>query len=155
MPEIPQSQYYKFETCISQNDISESWIAENPALGQAAIRSTLTKTFECQSDLSNPQVNTALSKRIKKGRLIIEYPFIDPDHWKTLIPGLFWDGFADILRRVCLIMDYLHLMDMAHRDLKFENFMMRSANDKSVVIRADLDFPRDFALRADFFHTEF
>jgi serine/threonine protein kinase len=160
MPQIPQSQYYRFETRISQNDIAESWIAENsetgskcflkieaqnPSLGQAAIRSTLTKSFECQADLKDPQVNTAISKRIEKGRLIIEYPFIDPDNWKTLTPGLFWEGFADILPQVCLIVDYLHLMGMVHCDLKLENFMVRFTNGGHKVILADLDF-----LRPDF-----
>lgn len=157
MPAAPQSQYYHFETCISQNDVTESWIAEyietgkkcflkieaeNPSLGQSTIRSALSKSLECQASLKNNRVNTAISKRIEKGRLIIEYPYIDPKQWYPLTPDLFWKKSEEFLPQICSIVDYLHLLGMVHCDLKLENFMARIDGDGADIILADLDFLR-------------
>ncbi|MBD3218408.1 MAG: GAF domain-containing protein [candidate division Zixibacteria bacterium] len=150
-----ESSKYEFIERLSRNEAAESWTALNKKtgaecflklavkespLGEDAVRNILIKSFESQKCLKSPAVHGAVSKRLEKGNLIIEYPFIDSDRWKTLAHEIVMQKADSILPEIFLIIDYLHFMGQVHCDLKLANFMVSENDDTHRVKLTDLDF---------------
>ncbi len=150
-----QSNIYEFLACLSKNEVAESWTAINKKtgnkcflkiaaadspLGEDRVKSILIKSFESQRKLKSPAVHTAISKRVEKGYLLIEYPFINTEKWKTVTPDVLAGNLKSLLSEIFLIIDYLHFMGYVHCDLKLDNFMFSGDGGNFRVRLTDLDF---------------
>jgi transcriptional regulator with GAF, ATPase, and Fis domain/serine/threonine protein kinase len=150
-----ESSKYEFKECISKNEVAESWTALNKKtgaecflkiaikespLGEETVKNILTRSFESQKFLKSYAVHTAVSKRLEKGNIIIEYFFIDPDKMQTLTTEIVLQNTDSILPEIFLIIDYLHFMGKIHCDLKLANFMVSKRDDALRIKLTDLDF---------------
>lgn len=158
MNAMPQSQYYGFETFISENDLTQSWIATNRISGKKCflkvpsrsgiissltIRDILLKSFLCQKNIKSSRVLCAHTKRLEKGNILIEYPFFDPSQWSTVTPDVFWKDFETIFPQACMIVDFIHLLGYVHCDLKMENLVVNCDHSMARTMMIDLDFLRE------------
>jgi Nif-specific regulatory protein len=158
MNDVPQSQFYRFEEFISENDLTQSWIATNLKSGKRCFlkipsrnnllpsltkRDILLKSFLCQKNIKSSQVLCALAKHLEKGNIIIEYPYFDTARWKTLTPVIFWENFKTIFTQACMIVDFIHLLGYLHCDLKMENLVVNLDHGGVRTMIIDLDFLRE------------
>jgi len=151
----PESKRYRFLSRISNNDLSQSWaasdlkssepcfvklLAADSTLDRRMCESILSESFRFQSVLRHRAIIRAHKKHIEDGVLYLEYPYLDRAVWQELTPELFQQHFSSILRQICLVIDYVHLLDLVHCDLKLSNFLIDSSDDEPVVLLVDLDF---------------
>jgi len=155
MGKILQSKYYDLLECVGSNSLTQSWIARNNMSGQKCflkissedyqnksetVFSTLNLSYKLQKKIRNDRILRAVTKRVEDGRLIIEYPYLEPADWKIITLSTFLDNSQPILIQMCLIIDFLHLMGYVHADLKVENFLINTSAENKNVILVDLDF---------------
>ena len=110
------------------------------SLGAYTARSILDNSFRCQQMLKSRKVLSAREKHIEDGNLYIEYPFLDDGIWQPITPVKFWAHFPATLLQMCLVIDYLHTLDLVHCDLKLSNFMINLQDKEPTIILVDLDF---------------
>ncbi len=151
----PISKYYIFERLISVGPITQSWAARNAATGERSfikasipsvsiddnsISSILSKSFELQKLLRCNDILKARRKIVEKGRIFIEYPYLDQEKWQSLTLEFLERHFSLAFIQICKTIDYLHLLGLVHCDLKFENFSVNTFGSIPRVILLDLDF---------------
>ncbi|UCE24268.1 MAG: sigma 54-interacting transcriptional regulator [Candidatus Zixiibacteriota bacterium] len=143
------------ETLLSQNDLSQSWVASCPASGTKSfvktpnpespidaqtVSSILNNSYRCQRLLNSDRIITAKNKYHEKGQLFFEYPYLDSQRWQQLTPSLFWQNFDSVLVQLCLLVDLVHLRELVHCDLKLSNFMIGTSAASHRLVLVDLDF---------------
>jgi Nif-specific regulatory protein len=158
MNDVPQSQYYRFDDFISENDLTQSWIATNRKSGKKCflkipsranilplltIRDILSKSFLCQKNIKSGKVLCAHTKRMERGNIIIEYPYFDTAQWNALTSDIFWRHFETIFPQACMIVDFIHLLGYVHCDLKMENLVVNLEHGGARTMIIDLDFLRE------------
>ncbi len=151
----PKSKAYRFDRLMAENDMCQSWWATRIASGRkcfiktisptnmlnvSALKEILSDSFACQKGAYSYKVLWARRKRLEAGNLFVEYPYLDTEVWRELTPEDFRADFSSILLQICIVIDYLHLLDLVHCDLKLSNFLVNSVNGSRSVILVDLDF---------------
>ncbi|MGD8922993.1 MAG: protein kinase, partial [Candidatus Zixiibacteriota bacterium] len=151
----PKSKAYRFDRLMAENDMCQSWWATRIATGQkcfiktisqtnmlnvSALKEILSDSFACQKGAYSFKVLWARRKRLEAGNLFVEYPYLDTEVWQELTPENSLADFNSILLQICIVIDYLHLLDLVHCDLKLSNFLVNSSNGSRSVILVDLDF---------------
>jgi transcriptional regulator with GAF, ATPase, and Fis domain/serine/threonine protein kinase len=146
---------YKFEELQSYNTLSQSWIAIDlksgkkkfvkvpmaaSDIGRDKIESILLNSFACQDILRSGKVLRATARHWESGNLLIEYPLLDRTDWRILTPELFWTSYPSLLLDAFIIIDFLHLLNLVHCDLKFDNFQVGTKEMAPHLILVDLDF---------------
>ena len=158
METVPQSQFYGFDRFVSENDLSQSWIATERQSGRKCflkipsrsgiispntIREILSKSFLCQKNIESGQILCAHTKRLEKGNILIAYPYIDTAQWSPLTSEVFLRDFETIFPQACLIVDFIHLLGYVHCDLKMENLVVNRDHGVPRAMMIDLDFLRE------------
>ena len=88
----PDSNIFRFENLLSENELCQSWMATNRRTGARCFvkmqadsdtidpkyaRQILLKSYSAQKKLHFGRVIRAKSKYTENKKLIIEYPFLD------------------------------------------------------------------------------
>ena len=135
--ESPRSRHYMFESLVSANDLSQSWVAKrrdgnikcfvkvvNPIsrLDKATLNEFLLRSFKAQTSIRSPLIITADRKRIEDGEIRIEYPLIDTSRWKPLTAADLMKRSSELLPQLAFLIDYLHVRRLVHGDIKLDNF---------------------------------
>jgi len=151
----PESKNYTFTNLLSENSLVQTWLALENRSGESCIVKTISsiqeldsntknsfllKSFKAQKNIKTKRIITAKRKTVVKGNLLIEYPYLDSAHWHSITPQFFWESFPDSLIQICFIVDYLHLLDLVHCDLKLDNFILGKKNGRTIINLIDLDF---------------
>jgi Nif-specific regulatory protein len=149
------SERYQLTRQLSENQLSRSWcainrltgqtcfvknLAETPGVDRQTAISLLTRSFDLQKNIRCSGILTASAKAAGTSDICIEYPFADPDIWRSLTPDLFWSDFSGNLVQISVLVDLLHLLGLVHCDLKLENFQVRSTPGGTALRMIDLDF---------------
>lgn len=149
------SEKYQLIKRISQNDVSQSWVAaennssksyfiklisENNCLDLKTKTQVLKQSFNLQKKIRTVAIPSAIGKISRGSKIAVIYPFFERTNWKTLSVSLFNKYFPDTIIQMCQIVDYLHLLDIVHCDLKLENFVIYEKNGKPEIRLLDLDF---------------
>ncbi len=151
----PDRARLSLETLLSQNDLSQSWVARCDATGAKSfvktpnpespvdaqtVSSILNNSYRCQRLLKSDRIVTAKNKYQDQGQLFFEYPYLDGEKWQQLTPVLFWRNFETVLVQMCLLVDLVHMRELVHCDLKLSNFLIAPSSAGPKVILVDLDF---------------
>ncbi|SYZ71896.1 hypothetical protein TRIP_C20011 [Candidatus Zixiibacteriota bacterium] len=150
----PKSGIYDFRKLLSNNQLTQSWFAINTEQKQPCFvkayyqhkdnsingNQILEQSFELQKFIKTSQIHTSSKLTSDNGFTLIEYPYLDPKEWRALRPELFLSQFPDVLSEIFKIIDYLHLNELVHCDLKLENFLVSWAGPTIKVKLIDLDF---------------
>ncbi|TFH60347.1 MAG: hypothetical protein E4G91_08590, partial [Candidatus Zixiibacteriota bacterium] len=151
----PQSTKYRFDKSLSTNELAQAWIAVNNrtgakcfvklpvkdgSLGLSDINAILANSFNSQKKIKSLKIVTAAEKYLENGNLLVSYPYLDDKIWQPLTPDLFWRHFDQAIVQIAVIVDYLHLLDLVHCDLKLSNFLISLAGTTPKLILIDLDF---------------
>ncbi|TFH52466.1 MAG: hypothetical protein E4G91_11980, partial [Candidatus Zixiibacteriota bacterium] len=151
----PRSFTYKFESLLSQNDLCQSWLAVNlksekkcflktpnseSVMPQDSALSIMNRSFDCQTKIKHPAIVTATGNCTEQGRFFAEYPYLDSSRWQTLTPELFWEYFDDVIVQMSSLVDFLHLYDLVHCDLKLSNFLIDISAALPQLCLVDFDF---------------
>ncbi len=149
------SKNYTFSKLLSENSLVQTWLATKNKSGENCIIKTISasnelddntknsfllKSFEAQQNIKTKSILTAKRKTVENGNLLIEYPYLNPADWRSLTLRDFWLHFPNSLIQICLVVDYIHLLDLVHCDLKLGNFMLNIKNGKPKICLIDLDF---------------
>ncbi|MBN2226220.1 MAG: sigma 54-interacting transcriptional regulator [candidate division Zixibacteria bacterium] len=165
-----EPEYFILEERLSANNLSESWLARDtrdghrcflkipagdPQLGHAVIEAILRTSLTCQRQLYNRHILTAVRRHSYQNRLYIEYPYLSRQIWRELSPELFWANYPESLIHICLIIDYVHLQNLVHGDIKLQNFQISDGVGKPRLLLIDLDFlmPANSPVNARIFGT--
>ena len=155
MAGTPTSQFYSFDRHISENNLCRTWAgrrldgdepcllkttSDDPSVDQEHAKSLLIESYRMQTALRSHSVITARRRRTERGRLIVEYPWLDPEVWTELTPALFWKHFDAVFSQICRITDYLHALGYVHCDLKLSNFLVNTTGKKPEAVLVDMDF---------------
>ncbi|MBD3257976.1 GAF domain-containing protein, partial [candidate division GN15 bacterium] len=116
--------------------------ASDSKVSAEELQRVLVNSFNQQRGLTSQRVLTARKRRIEDGRLFVEYPYVDIEHWETLSPDTLGKRLTSLLPRLCIALDYIHLMDRVHGDVKVENFLVRCIDSEPRVLLSDLDLLR-------------
>lgn len=151
---LSNSQYELIER-LSETALSESWIADNrltgrrcflkvsrpdSLLGGELAAELLYRSRIHQKKVRSPLVHTASRDFFFEGRQFVEYPYLPPEAWQTCTPELFWQRFPQSIVGMCAAVDYLHVLEFVHGDLKLSNFLLAVGGDDSDIRLVDLDF---------------
>ncbi|MCK5125522.1 MAG: protein kinase [candidate division Zixibacteria bacterium] len=140
------------ERNIFVGDLTEAWLGSCEETGNLRFIKTpvpdssevtakiLKESFDGQASLYSTGILRANSIYFKDGRLFIEYPYIDTTIWTELTPEILLDFPIPTITQMSLIIDYIHLMGLVHRDIKLSNFLVNTTTKQPVVILTDLDF---------------
>ncbi len=149
------SQFYSFDRHLSENNLCQTWAGrrldgdvpcllkttvDDSSVDQEQAKSLLVESYRMQIALRSHRVITACRRRTERGRLIIEYPWLDPDVWTELTPALFWKHLDAVFPQICRITDYLHTMGYVHCDLKLSNFLIKKTGEIPEMVMIDMDF---------------
>jgi Nif-specific regulatory protein len=149
------SRLYTFDKLLSKNELAESWLAINiktnrkcflklPAkdcsLNRETIRNVLINSFRLQKPIRTAKIITPTGIHIIKGDPVIEYPLLDSSMWSAMDEKQFWRYYPESLLQISLIVDYLHLLDLVHCDLKLSNFRINASHGQPRIVLVDLDF---------------
>jgi len=149
------SHAYKFLGRRSTNELCQSWQAINRRTGEpcfvkiansdsqldSSLQATvLARSYSCQRVLRHHGIVTARALSHESGRLLVEYPFLDPEVWRPLTPANLGRHFSEIFPRICLAVDYVHMLGLVHCDLKLDNFLLDTSTQSPAVCLIDLDF---------------
>jgi serine/threonine protein kinase/tetratricopeptide (TPR) repeat protein len=158
------SQAHILTKLISENSLSQSWLAinqlsgkkcfiktanPNSAIGQDNANQVLNKSYELQRKLKSHVINRAVTRYSCNGQQFIEYPFLEDQQWSTLSSELFFRFFPSSLVQIALILDYIHAMNLVHCDVKFENFRISNGLNITRIVLCDLDFLSEANTRPD------
>ncbi len=140
---------------LSDNRVCQAWIltqqetnsrlfVKTPSISteidESYIERVLDNSFRYQKELRSRLIHTALSRTKYHNRLFIEYPYLTSPPWRPLDIEFILENYTQIFERMCICVDYLHLMGFVHRDLKLSNFMVANMNGKVLLKLIDLDF---------------
>lgn len=103
---------------------------------------TIIESYECQRRIRSSRVLTASRRHGLHGRVVIEYPYLQPDPWQPLSAAALFSNLDSLLSQIALIIDFVHFSDLVHCDLKLENFMVNSSCDEPRLVLVDLEFMR-------------
>jgi len=145
---------YKVVKNLSNNDLINSLIAEDNESGERffikevnsvsehhqIIKTVLKNSFSLQQDLKCDLFNISFSREIDNGSPYYLYPYLDESKWIPLTPKSVLDNPVEIISRLSLIIDYLHLLNYVHCDLKLSNFLINNSGKTPVLKLIDLDF---------------
>jgi len=149
------SKRFQCEGVVSANMLCESWVAIDRTTGgkcfvkialasgsvsKSVAGAILAKSFQNQRKLKTSKVLTAISKSSEDGTLFIKYPYLDQPVWRLLTPDLFWKHSKDMLLDFCVTVDYLHMLDLVHCDLKLSNFLVCTNRSRPALVLIDLDY---------------
>ncbi len=141
---------------LSQNDIAQSWVAENLNSGQTSFlkilntesnlengmqKEALLNSYGLQRRIRSADVIVAVNKHGSKDMVVIEYPYYPAAEWAPLSEERFWRDVPDSLIQMTLIIDYLHLIDLVHGDIKLGNFLIHTKSGK--IRLSDLEFLKE------------
>ncbi len=155
MTKRPLSKYYKFDSKVSENNLCQSWIGINSftnkrcfikvssqtsSFKEEEIRLILVNSYNYQKELYSFNILRPISKHREQGSLFIEYPHLDDRRWQMLSAKVLLEHFPGLLLNLCLTVDYLHLMNFVHCDLKINNFFVDSRRKTPHLKLIDLDF---------------
>gem|GEM_PF-123622 len=151
----PQSKRYDISNLLSETSFCQTWQARNRAAGRtcllkitptgdatdvAVARGLLKQSYVNQQRLRSSRIITAIDRFSESGRLLVEYPFLNPERWSPLTDEMLARDFVSLVSAMCVLTDLLHLHKLVHCDLKLSNFMVRVGGDMSDVAMIDLDF---------------
>ena len=154
-PMEPYSKYYNCKRLLSKNSLAESYLAVNLESGhrcfikllshesridKKSAAEVLINSYRLQKPLRTSKINTARKMRNTQGTIIVEYPLLDRLNWDIFDERSFWKYFPQSIVDISLIVDYIHLFDRVHCDLKLGNFQINSSGDHPKIILTDLDF---------------
>ncbi len=144
---------YQLVRQITRNDLFDSWIAKERNSGKPCFLKllgqnidykfgleALAKTASLQKSLHWKKIITAKRKVTYEGREGLEYPFYPENSWTALTPAILWNRYQEILPQMFQLIDYLHLHEIVHGDIKIENFLVTTSGPKLRVHLGDLDF---------------
>ncbi len=170
MSKLPDSKKYKFLKLLSENNLVQTWFAHNKIsdhscivkitssssdLGIETKISFLNRSYDAQKCLKSGKITTAINKITENGVILIEYPYLNQKQWKNLTPDHFWRHFPESLIQIGIIVDYLHLLNLVHCDLKLSNFLINTSGKNPKITLIDLDFlcPEGTSTNAKIFGT--
>jgi len=151
----PKSKIFAFEKLLSKTDFCQSWLCTGltdnrhyfvkfptggDSINSKAVKTIFTESFFAQKPIRTSHIVTAIGKHVEQGQLFVIYPFIDADRHQALDAYHFKASFPESLYQVCLIVDYLHILNRVHRDLKFANFSVIDNAAGTRITLNDLDF---------------
>ncbi|MEW5995029.1 MAG: serine/threonine-protein kinase, partial [Candidatus Zixiibacteriota bacterium] len=158
MSTTPQVKGFKLLELLSENNLTQSWSARHlktersvflklpcpdPSIGINAAQNLLNRSYELQKRIHCSRILTAAARHSTDSVSAFEYPLVDPDAWQTLTPELFWKHLPEVLVDLCVLTDYLHLLDLVHADLKLSNFLIAARHGRVRTKLVDLDFLAD------------
>lgn len=142
---------------ISENALTQSWRALNKLSGEICFlkisipsseisleeaRLFLSESTNIQKRLKVRSINTFQNSGRFKELYAVEYKWMDQSQWVALTPELFLESSSSNLIDICIILDYLHIMRVAHCDIKIDNFLINENAGK--IVLSDLDFLKEF-----------
>ncbi len=151
----PESNIFRFEKLLSENELCQSWMATNrktgarcfvkiqadsDTIGPRYARQILLKSYSAQKKLRSGRIICAKSKYTENKKLIIEYPFLDNSKWQILNKDALQGAYPDNILQICLLIDYLHIFNLAHNDLKLDNFHIANNGRVPRIVLTDMDF---------------
>ena len=151
----PDSNIFRFENLLSENELCQSWMATNRRTGARCFvkmqadsdtidpkyaRQILLKSYSAQKKLHFGRVIRAKSKYTENKKLIIEYPFLDNSKWQILNEDRLQGAYPDNILQICLLVDYLHILNFVHNDLKLDNFHIATNGHAPKIVLTDMDF---------------
>ncbi|MEE9441244.1 MAG: sigma 54-interacting transcriptional regulator [candidate division Zixibacteria bacterium] len=161
---ILKSNRYTLVEPISQNNISQSWVAldkgalkkrflkipsDDNSVDLATKINILRRSLELQKKLHSRKILTHIGQYSSRNNFAIIYPFLEKPMWGSLTPKLFFRHFPDTIMQIFQIVDYLHLLNIIHCDLKLENFMIKEEKGKITICLIDLDYLVESGSRPD------
>ncbi|MCP4706872.1 MAG: tetratricopeptide repeat protein [candidate division Zixibacteria bacterium] len=170
MQKLSDSKKYRFLELLSENTLVQTWFAYNIISEQLCIVKVpsttadlnneikltfLERSFDSQQCIKSHKITTAIGKTVENGIIQIEYPYLNPKRWRNMTSDDFWRYFPVSLIQVCIIVDYLHFLDLVHCDLKLSNFLIDTSSDDPKITLIDLDFlcPEGTSAQAKIFGT--
>ena len=156
LPSSTALRRFKPIELLSQNDIAQSWVAENldngtisflkianldSKLENGSQQDMLLRSFLLQRRIRSAGIILAANKYASKDLVIIEYPYYPPQEWAPLSEGRFWRDFPESLIQVTQLVDYLHLINLIHGDIKLDNFLVH--NKTGQIKLSDLEFLKE------------
>ncbi len=148
-------QTFKLSTLLSENALSQSWLAEDPVsgskrfvkipspnspIGKESARAILWRSFDLQRRIKSSIINKAVRRFSDNGNLFIEYPHLSDSDWQDLSASHLLNRYPEALVQITEIIDYLHLLKLVHGDIKLENFRISRSPNQTRVLLCDLDF---------------
>lgn len=144
---------YQLVKQISKNDLFDSLVVKDKTSGKFYFLKllnqnldsqfgleALARTASLQKSLHWKKVITAKRKTNYEGREGLEYPYYDNKTWTALSGETLWANYREILPQIFQLIDYLHLHEFVHGDIKLENFLINTSGIKPRVHLGDLDF---------------
>jgi Nif-specific regulatory protein len=150
----PESERYKFEKLLSENSLSQSWLASrHDAPGRLFLKlpsdggdlplkiksRILTRSFQLQSRLRVSEVLTAVALHKEGETVVVEYPYLDPTALEEPTIDRLLENRRFALIRLAVIIDFLHLQDIVHLDIKLDNFRLLLGAGRPRMYLLDLD----------------
>ena len=150
MTEVPTSRYYKFIQLLSENNFTQSWLAQEIQTGRrcflkiplsktlkdlGSINAILKTAYSCQTRIFSEDIIRPVGRRKENGKILLEYDYLDQSFVNALTIENFFEGFLHI----CLLTDFLHISGFTHRDLKLDNFRFTNGQSRLKPILLDLE----------------
>ena len=146
---------YALKGLVSENNLTKSWqavnlstnrkcfikaVSEEGDLDAVSREKVILRSYDAQRQIKSNYILSATGKHRQSGTLFIEYPYLDQSVWRKMNQKLFWKNFPQSIIQICLIIDYLHIFNLVHCDLKLENFEVNADGKYPPIILIDLDF---------------
>ncbi len=151
---IPESSRYEFRQRLSENPHTQSWLALRRDTGSLCFvkcasdsgdlpveekREMLRRSFRLQTRIRTCSIYTANSLSTDHGNVFVEYPYLAADRLCEVSVSMLLEPSRELLVRLAVVIDYLHLLDVVHCDLKLENFRLLKHARGERLILMDLD----------------
>ncbi len=144
---------YRLDEKLSDNEYSESWIAEavsdgrkyflksyRPDAGGSPVnlKRILERSFTLQKRLKARGFLSCLKRASAGDSLLHVYPYRSLREYHRFGYDDFRQTFPASLVQICLLLDLLHCKGLVHCDIKFENFLT-STTDGDIIL-SDFEF---------------
>lgn len=159
----PRHSRYEFIEQLADNGFTEAWRACDRQTGVSCfvkrpsqtatlpidfILDTLRTSLTLQGQLAGRAIHRAVYSHKRGDDLLIVYPWLAD---AVTYPEAFTDPaeFAERLRWIGILVDYVHSHELVHRDLKLANFIWSPGSGHPSLYLTDLDLLAGADVRAD------
>lgn len=144
---------YRLLRRIAQTEYSESWESQEEKSGRIfflkyyngftggngkRIRATIEKSARLQKKLRVPVFLTCSEKVVCNGNPVYVYPYKPEPRFLEMTKELLRQTYPESLIRICLLLDLVHGLGLVHCDIKLENFLYDTENNR--ILLTDFEF---------------
>ncbi len=122
---------------ISNNSYFAKSINPETEFDKNSIKRILENSYKLQQNIRNNGFVTSIAKFKEEGSTYYVYPFLDLNKWQLLKID---DISFEVITKLCVLIDNLHLLNLVHADLKLSNFLIKKENNKFELKLVDYDF---------------